>query len=101
MMKWEKVVAEGKSDAIAVCCTCILQNLWFLLLFACKSLSVLFCVVLLRFRLAYSIMFTEPSRLICIRVFDFYLLPDSSRLLLYVLEYFYITRILAPILLVA
>jgi hypothetical protein len=26
MMKWEKVVAEGKSDAIAVCCTCILQN---------------------------------------------------------------------------
>jgi hypothetical protein len=29
-------------------------------------------VVLLRFRLAYSIMFTEPSRLICIRVFDFY-----------------------------
>jgi hypothetical protein len=25
MMKWEKVVAEGKS-AIAVCCTCILQN---------------------------------------------------------------------------
>ena len=26
MMKWEKVVVEGKSDAYAVCCTCILQN---------------------------------------------------------------------------
>jgi hypothetical protein len=26
MMKWEKVVVEGKSDAFAVCCTCILQN---------------------------------------------------------------------------
>jgi hypothetical protein len=26
MIKWGKVVAEGKSDAIAVCCTCILQN---------------------------------------------------------------------------
>jgi hypothetical protein len=25
MMKWEKVVVEGKSDAF-VCCTCILQN---------------------------------------------------------------------------
>jgi hypothetical protein len=29
MMKWEKVVAEGKSDAFAVCCTCILQNCGF------------------------------------------------------------------------
>jgi hypothetical protein len=27
MMKWEKVVVEGKSDAFAVCCACtILQN---------------------------------------------------------------------------
>jgi hypothetical protein len=26
MMKWEKVVVEGKSDAFAMCCTCILQN---------------------------------------------------------------------------
>jgi hypothetical protein len=26
MMKWEKVVVEGESDAFAVCCTCILQN---------------------------------------------------------------------------
>ena len=26
MMKWEKVVVEGKNDAFAVCCTCILQN---------------------------------------------------------------------------
>jgi hypothetical protein len=48
-------------------------------------------VVLLRFRLAYSIMFTEPSRLICIRVFDFYYYNlIHSRL--YVLEYLlYIT----------
>jgi hypothetical protein len=77
MMKWEKVVAEGKSDAIAVCCTCILNCVVLLLLFACKS-RCLYCLLLLRFRLAYSIMFTEPSRLICIRVFDFYLLqPDS------------------------
>jgi hypothetical protein len=29
MIKWEKVVAEGKSDAFAVCCTCILQNCGF------------------------------------------------------------------------
>jgi hypothetical protein len=26
MMKWEKVVVKGESDAFAVCCACILQN---------------------------------------------------------------------------
>jgi hypothetical protein len=41
MMKWEKVVAEGKSDAIAVCCTCILQN--------CVVSTVVIRVSLIRF----------------------------------------------------
>jgi hypothetical protein len=74
MMKW--VVAEGKSDAIAVCCTCILQNCVVSTGFIRVKRCLLF--LLLRFRLAYSIMFTEPSRLICIRVFDFYLLQTDS-----------------------
>jgi hypothetical protein len=61
MMKWEKVVAEGKSDAIAVCCTCILQNcvVSTVVIRVCR---VVYICLLLRFRLAYSILFTEPSR---------------------------------------
>jgi hypothetical protein len=44
LMKWEKVVAEGKSDALVVC-TC--AAMWFLL-----YARLLFVVA---FRLAYSI----------------------------------------------
>jgi hypothetical protein len=49
---------------------------WFLLLFACKSRCLYCLFVAFSTGLQY---FTEPSRnLICIRVFDFYLLqPDS------------------------
>jgi hypothetical protein len=43
LMKWGKVVAEGKSDAIAVCCTCILQNCGF---YCCYSrVSRVVCIV--------------------------------------------------------
>jgi hypothetical protein len=77
MMKWERLWRKERVMRLLCVVPVSCRIVWFLLLLF-VSLSVLF-VVLLRFRLAYSIMFTEPSRkLICIRVFDFYLLqPDS------------------------
>jgi hypothetical protein len=48
MMKWEKVVAEGKSDAIAVCCTCIAELCGFYCCYSCLirfDSSLLFVVV--------------------------------------------------------
>jgi hypothetical protein len=54
MMKWEKVVAEGKSDAIAVCCTCILQNCGFYCCYSCKS-RCLCCVVAFSTGLQYYV----------------------------------------------
>jgi hypothetical protein len=56
MMKWEKVVAEGRVMRLLCVVPVSCRIVWFLLLlFACKSRCLCVCVVLLRFRLAYSI----------------------------------------------
>jgi hypothetical protein len=64
MMKWEKVVAEGKSDAIAVCCTCILQNCGFYCCYSCLiRFDRVYCLFVVAFSTGqYSILFTELSR---------------------------------------
>jgi hypothetical protein len=57
MMKWEKVVAEGKSDAIAVLYLYLAELCGFYCCYSRVSRVVCLFVVLLRFRLAYSIMY--------------------------------------------
>jgi hypothetical protein len=55
MMKWEKVVAEGKSDAIAVCCTCILQNCGFCCYSRVSRVVCIVCVVAFSTGLQYYV----------------------------------------------